>query len=253
MSARSAKIDDPLRRFAASHLPKKLALHFLPLYTSVMSLKEKIIRDLREAIVHREYRPGEHITEATLCERFKVSRTPIREALNQLEKEGFIHITPSAGAKVVKLSLKETLDIYDILIILEGAASRLACSNITDDQIKKLEEYNYLFEKASDQKNSQLLFELNVHFHWMITEATRNPYLIEMRSNFRLLVDRIGRIFPTIPGQCQASLVEHKHIIDGLKSKNPAMTEFIMREHLENAKRNLVEYQKNTREEWESM
>lgn len=216
-----------------------------------MSLKEKIIRDLRNAIVRREYMPGEHITEAVLCERFNVSRTPVREALNQLEKEGFIRTTPSAGAKVVKLSLKETLDIYDILIILEGASSRLACSNITDGQIQKLEEYNYLFERAKERKNHELLFELNAHFHWLITEATRNAYLIDMRAKFRLLVDRIARLFPSIPGQCEATLVEHKHVIEALKSKNPALAEFNMREHLEAAKRKLQEYLCEKGDEWQ--
>jgi DNA-binding GntR family transcriptional regulator len=215
-----------------------------------MSLKEKIIRDLRDAIVNREYKPGAHITEAALCERFKVSRTPVRESLNQLEKEGFIKIVSGAGAKVVKLSLKETLDIYDILIILEGTSSRLACSNISDDQIQKLEEYNYLFEKAKDQKNTELLFELNARFHWLITQATRNAYLIDMRANFRLLVDRIARLFPSIPGQLDATLVEHKHVIDALKSKNQALAEFTMREHLEAAKRKLQEYLREKQEEW---
>jgi DNA-binding GntR family transcriptional regulator len=215
-----------------------------------MSLKEKIIRDLRQAIVNREYGPGAHLTEAALCERFKVSRTPVRESLNQLEKEGFIKIIAGAGAKVVNLSLKETLDIYDILIILEGASSRLACANITGDQLQKLEEYNYLFEKAKDQKNTELLFELNSRFHWLITEATRNAYLIDMRANFRLLVDRIARLFPSIPGQCEATLLEHKHVIDALKSKNSPLAEFTMREHLEGAKRKLQEYLREKQEEW---
>ena len=220
------------------------------MYTISMSLKEKIIREFRKAIVNQEYKPGEHVTEAALCERFKVSRTPVRESLNQLEKEGFIKIVPGAGAKVVKLSLKETLDIYDILIILEGASARLACLKIADDQILKLEEYNFLFEKAKDRDNTELLFELNARFHWLITEATSNTYLIDMRANFRLLVDRIARLFPGIPGQCEATLVEHKNIIDALKSKNSAMAEFAMKEHLEAAKRALQEYLREKQEDW---
>jgi DNA-binding GntR family transcriptional regulator len=222
------------------------------LYTIFMSLKEKIIREVRDAIVQREYAPGEHLTEIALCERFHVSRTPVREALNQLEKEGLIKIIQSVGAKVVRLSLEETLMIYDLLIILEGASSRLACPKITDDQLGKLEEYNFLFEKAMDEKNAELLFELNSHFHWLITEATKNTYLIEMRANFRLLVDRIARIFPTIPGQAQATLVEHKQVITTLKSRNPALAEFRMREHLEGAKRKLEEYLREKEREWEA-
>lgn len=207
-----------------------------------MNLKEKTIVELRNSILKGEFDPGMHLTEALLSERFKVSRTPIREALNQLQKEGFVKITPAAGARVVKLSLKETFDIYDILIVLEGAASRLACPLIRDDQLDKLEEYQILFEKALKEKNDDLLFDLNIQFHWLITEATKNSYLIEMRINFRRLVDRIARVFPQVPGQCEETIVWHRKIIDALKARNPALAEFVMREHLGNAKKRLAEY-----------
>jgi DNA-binding GntR family transcriptional regulator len=207
-----------------------------------MNLKEKTVAELRNSILKGEFGPGEHLREALLSARFKVSRTPIREALNQLEKEGFVKITPAAGARVVKLSLKDTLDIYDILIILEGAASRLACPLIQEDQLNKLEEYQLLFEKALKERNEDLLFDLNTQFHWSITEATRNSYLIEMRINFRRMVDRIARIFPHVPGQCEETLLWHRKIIDALKARNPALVEFVMREHLGNAKKKLAEY-----------
>lgn len=207
-----------------------------------MNLKERTIANLRNALLEGEFRPGEHLTEADLCARFQVSRTPVREALNQLEKEGFVKITPAAGARVVNLSMKDVLDLYDILIVLEGAASRLACPLIREEQLNKLEEYNLLFEKALMEKNGDLLFDLNTQFHWLITEATKNSYLIEMRTTFRRLVDRIARLFPFIPGQGEDTLVWHRKIIDALKARNPALAEFVMREHLGNAKKNLAEF-----------
>lgn len=207
-----------------------------------MNLKEKTIAELRNSILKGEFGPGEHLTEALLSARFKVSRTPIREALNQLEREGFVKITPAAGARVVKLSLKETLDIYDILIVLEGAASRLACPMIQEEQLNKLEEYQLLFEKALKERNEGLLFDLNIQFHWLITQATKNSYLIDMRTNFRRMVDRIARIFPHVPGQCDETILWHRKIIDALQARNPALAEFVMREHLGNAKKNLAEY-----------
>lgn len=207
-----------------------------------MNLKERTIANLRNALLEGEFRPGEHLTEALLSARFNVSRTPIREALNQLEKEGFVKITPAAGARVVKISLKDTFDIYDILIVLEGAASRLACPLIQGDQLNKLEEYQLLFEKALKERNEDLLFDLNIQFHWLITEATKNSYLIDMRTNFRRLVDRIARIFPRVPGQCEETLLWHRKIIDALQARNPALAEFVMKEHLGNAKKNLAEY-----------
>jgi DNA-binding GntR family transcriptional regulator len=204
-----------------------------------ISLKEKTITRLRNAILKGEYSPGERLTEEVLCSRFKVSRTPVREALHQLEKEGFVKITPAAGARVVNLSKEDVFHIYDILIVLEGAAGRLASYKIAPEQLQKLEEYNLRFEKAIEENNFELLFDINSRFHWLITEATGNPFLIEIRNNFRRLVDRIARIFPYIPGQCSESLMEHKKIIDALKGRNPSLVEFIMREHLEHAKQNL--------------
>jgi DNA-binding GntR family transcriptional regulator len=207
-----------------------------------MTLKQETIARLRNAIIQGKYQPGERLTEVALCRRFKVSRTPVREALNQLEKEGFVKITPAAGARVMKLSLKEMFQIYDILIILEGAASRLASLQIEQEQLNKLDEYNVLFERAMKEKNADLLFDLNARFHWLITEATINPYLIGIRTNFRRLVDRIARIFPHIPGQCEQTLSEHRKIIDALKARNPSLAEFVMREHLESARKNLYDY-----------
>lgn len=207
-----------------------------------MNLKSKIIRELRDAIVNRDFKPGEHLKENDLCKMFNVSRTPVREALNQLEKEGFIKIIPGVGAKTIKYSLEEILQIYDVLIILEGAASRFACSQISKYQIGKLEEYNFLFERAIDEKNKELIFELNAHFHWLITEATKNPHLISMRANYRRLTDVITRIFPSIPGQLIATLSAHNKIVDSLKSNNPTLAEFVMREHLEDSKKNLKAY-----------
>ncbi len=204
--------------------------------------KEEIIRTIRNSIIKKEYKPGERLTEASLSRKFGVSRTPIREVLSQIEKEGFVKITPSAGAKVVELSDKEILDIYDLLIALEGTACKLACFKITDEQIEKLKEYNFLCERATADDNTDLLVELNSRFHWLITETTDNSYLINTRSNFRQLVDYVSFIFPHIHGQGRATVQGHIKIIDALTARNPPLAEFIMREHLEEAKKNLSDF-----------
>ena len=205
-------------------------------------IKKRITLDLRDAIINGEYPPGTHLVESELCARFKVSRTPVREALAELEKEGFVRITPASGARVVELSIEDVSHIYDMLIVLEGAASRLACDRMTDEQVGKLEEYTFLFEKSLEEGNAEFLFELNNSFHWLITRETGNAYLMDMRSNFRALVDRISHIFPHIPGQMEATIASHRKIISALKARNPALAEFVMREHLESAKGHLLAY-----------
>ena len=208
-------------------------------------IRKRIIRDLRQALTKGEYPPGTHLVESELCARFKVSRTPVREALAQLEKEGFVRIIPAAGARVVELTAEDVAHIYDVLIVLEGAACLLASKHITDEQIGKLEEYNLIFEKFLGHHNREFLFEVSDRFHFLITSASGNPYLIEMRSNFRALVDRLSRICPYIDGQMEESLVEHREIVSALKARNPVLAEFVMREHLESVKKNLVVFVRN--------
>lgn len=213
-----------------------------------MTIKQNILRDLRNAIASGEYKPGERLTEVSLSRRFKVSRTPVREALNQLEKEGFIKITPDIGAKVVKLSLRDISDIYDMLIALEGLASRLAANQLTNEQINKLEEYHMMMVRAAGEENLDLVFELNIQFHWLITEAANNSYLMDVRTNLRKLVDRFANISHLIPGQYEATLTEHRKIIDAFKGRTPALAEFLTKEHLEGAKKRLLNYLREKQE-----
>ena len=205
-------------------------------------IRKKIILDLREAIIKGEYPPETHLVENDLCARFKASRTPVREALAQLEKEGFVRIVPGSGTHVTKLSIEDVAHIYDLLIVLEGAASRLACKQISEEHLDKLEEYNFYCEKSLKDHNGDLLFELNDRFHWLITSATGNSYLMEMRSNLRALVNRASRIFLYIPGPRETTIAEHRQIIGALRSHNPSLAEFLTREHLENAKKLVVTY-----------
>ena len=207
-----------------------------------MSIKQNIFRQLRDSIRKGEYKPGERLIEENLARRFKVSRTPIREVLNQLEKEGFIRITPNAGAEVVTLSLKDIADIYDIVIMLESLASRLAADKLTSDQINKLEEYQLLIINAAGRENFTLVFELNLKFHYFIMEATENYYLIDTHRNFDSLLYQTARILADVPVQWEATIDEHRKIIDALKTKNPALAEFLTKEHLEGVKTRLLDF-----------
>ncbi len=209
-----------------------------------MPLKERIITKVRQAIITGGYKPGEHLKEENLCRQFQVSRTPIRETLQTLEKEGLVQIIPNTGARVAKLSHNDVNDIYDMLIILEGSACRLACSKISPEQINKLKEYNVGMEKAADTKNFDLFFQLNLKFHWAITESTGNKYLMEMRANFRRLIDRFTRLAGLVPGQIQATLEEHPKMVEAIIKSNPALAEFEGREHMENAKKFMLAYLK---------
>ena len=110
------------------------------------SLRGRVFQRIREDILTGVYRDGEELREITLGEKLGVSRTPVREALRQLELEGLVAIVPNKGAYVTAITQKDVRDIYKIRSLLEGLCARWAARNITEQQIEELEETVLLSE-----------------------------------------------------------------------------------------------------------
>lgn len=202
-----------------------------------MALKDQVIRDLRNDITLGKLIPGEHITEKSICIRFGVTRTPARDALKQLEKEGLVAIYPNIGARVADFSLKSISDLYDILSFLDGTAARLACSQVNEQEITKLKECQFMIEKAARERNIDLLFVLNKQFHMLIIEFTTNNYLIEVVKNLNALASRLALFVTYIPHFLKAVVEEHPRIVEAIISKNSGLAEYLAIEHMETAKK----------------
>jgi DNA-binding GntR family transcriptional regulator len=142
-------------------------------------------------------------------------------------------------------------NIYEIFVTLEGAGARLACREARDDDIRRLEECQFMMEKAIAEPNLDLVFELNARFHMLITECTANPYLIEIRRNFSTLMSRFGRLATFIPRHLQGALDEHPKIIDAIAKRNAALAEFLAREHMEKAQAYMSVYVQQLQKEAE--
>lgn len=207
-----------------------------------MTKKENILNYLRQAIVSGEYKPGDHIVEQDICKRFSVSRSPVREAINQLEKEGLVKISPNAGAKVVELTLDDLSNIFDLLEVMQGAANRLACSELKDEDIKELEEMHFMMIEAANKNNLELFFELNVQFHRYIHRHANNKYIIEIWSKYRTITSPLIQFLPVIEGQARSSIDGHQKIIEAFKKRNHTLAELAAREHIKEAKKQMLEY-----------
>src|SRR5512136_2381908 len=107
-----------------------------------LTLREKILETIRDAIMSGGLKPGEKVAEPELAERFGISRTPIREAFRQLESEGYLHVVPRKGAVVATFSQRDVEEFYAIKSILEGYAARRACEKLTPREIEKLQAIN---------------------------------------------------------------------------------------------------------------
>ena len=149
-----------------------------------------VIRKIREAILDEVFLPGDWLPELDLAKRFHVSRSPIREALQALEKEGTIVIEARKGARVKPLSAKETLDIAEIRLDLITFAVKTAYRHLSAGDF----DLAYQLAKQITQSNSaKEQFEVNRRFWDIIFEASRRPVRWEI---FRQLDDRMTRYYP---------------------------------------------------------
>ena len=128
------------------------------------SLSSRVFRTIRENILSGKYEPEEELKEKTIGEELGVSRTPVREALRQLELEGLVTIIPNKGAYVVGISQKDIRDIYEIRSRLEGLCAKWAAENITKEQLDELEENIYLSDFHVEKGNSEQVLELDNRF-----------------------------------------------------------------------------------------
>ena len=108
------------------------------------SLRARVYNTIRDKILSGTYHENEELRENTLATELGVSRTPVREALRQLELEGLVSIIPNKGASVTGITTKDIHDIYMIRSYLEGLCAKWACENITNEQIEALEEISII-------------------------------------------------------------------------------------------------------------
>ena len=144
------------------------------------SLVLQISNRLRQDILEGVYKPKEKIIEEDITKRFNISRSPVRESFRVLEAENLINIIPGKGAFVTNIEEEDIDRIYEIRIVLEGLAAKLACRNITDEELARLLKINDEMEKSVKKKDYQSFFKFNKEFHEFIYKITDNNFLVKM-------------------------------------------------------------------------
>ena len=178
------------------------------------TLRGRVFNQIREAILSGKYKSGEELRESTIGHELGVSRTPVREALRQLELEGLVKIVPNKGAQVINLSVKDIKDIYAIRSHLEGLCARWACENITTEQIDALEEIVYLSDFHTSKNHYEQMLELDNKFHDIIYEASASKMLRHLLKDFHHYVQRVRKITLSSMECAAKSNSEHKAILE---------------------------------------
>jgi DNA-binding GntR family transcriptional regulator len=148
------------------------------------SLAEHIVEHLERQIVAGELVPGQRIIEETLCQAYGVSRSPVREAFQILESQGFVVREPRKGVSVAKITPQEAEHIYRIRASLEGLATALAVQNRTPELLGKIKDLHQQMIRSAEKKNIKAYQHLNQRFHELIINASGSPRLIQLIRSF---------------------------------------------------------------------
>ncbi|KAA9022006.1 GntR family transcriptional regulator [Niallia endozanthoxylica] len=198
------------------------------------SITAQATNAIREAIIKGEYEPGEKLSEISLSEYYKISRTPIREALKQLEREGLVEIIPRVGSCVTKPTEKELSELFTMKEVLEGLAAGLLVEQGNTKAIEEVQKSVALMEKAVQISDHNLYVEANDTFHKVILEGADNS---KLSFTLNLLLNQIGYsryVYLTIeaPHRIEKSLQEHQAILKALLEGNREEAEKAMRAHV---------------------
>jgi len=208
------------------------------------SLHEQTYQALRTSILSGELTPGNRLVETQLAQQLGVSRTPIREALRQLQREGLVVVDTSGGLRVISVSVQDAVHLYDCRIALEQAAVREACLNASDRTLDELQQSVALAERAVQRETSTLntfeMLNLDYQFHRKIAESTDNPWLIglldQVFDKMMLLRVQTTRHNPKVLEICH----EHRKICAAIASRDPETAIESIHAHLNASKKRVV-------------
>lgn len=201
---------------------------------STESIHNQVTNILRQAIVSGEFALGEKLSETALSQKLGVSRTPVREALKQLQQEGLVEIIPRVGTCVTKPTEKEIMELFTLKEALEGLAAALLAERGDVQELQELIRAMEDMEKAVRSGNIDGYVEANDHFHDAILKGSGNSKLL---FHFNLLINQLPYkrfVYITLdqPKRLEKSVEEHRQIVDAIQSGNSQLAEQRMREHV---------------------
>jgi DNA-binding GntR family transcriptional regulator len=196
-----------------------------------MANKTKVVRGLLKELLEGKWQVSDRLTEAEACERFKVSRTPVREALFELQGLGLLEIRRNCGAVMLAFGPKELANIYAVRALLEVEATRLAASNADSNEVEELID---AFGQIIDSSDPQSYCEHGQQLHRFVAKTSGNMSLAAEISRYNNLIQSMRQIIDERgEGDKKISVHEHLEILESLKLRKPREAAAAMRRHLD--------------------
>lgn len=206
------------------------------------SLRARVFNHIRESILDGRYEPGDSLVETKLAKELGVSRTPIREAIRQLEFEGLVHSIPNKGVIVQGISTQDVDDIYIIRKMVEGLAARWAVERITTQELKTLQETQELMDYYTKKSDFEQIAKLDTKFHDTIYAASKSKMLKIMLSSFHHYVQKARLISLKVSGRAKDALLEHGNIVNAFVKRDGELAEKMLIYHVTNACNNILSH-----------
>ena len=198
------------------------------------TFKDRAYASLRDVIVSINVydQPGEvRLDERRLAQDLGISRTPVREAMAQLEREGFVRSVPRRGIYVVRKTKTEVIEMITAWAALESMAARLATQNGSDEDIAALRKMFATFEGGEVQAKLDEYSEVNIEFHQAIIRMSKNRVLIDLAENLFTHMRMIRRKTIGEMDRADRSISDHMNIIEALEARDTARAEELVRNH----------------------
>ncbi len=211
------------------------------IHTSNLSLGSQAYQEVKAIILEGRIAPGKKLKEGDLAKALGISRTPIREAINRLAKEGLLEIFPQRGAYVVQFTEKDVFELFLIRENLEGLAARLASPKMTSSSLAKLESCIQGFREPFGDKDIQRYAREDFKFHQSIVNLSDAQRLIQLVSSLHDHI-RIYRLTTRgVADKMKSSLAEHRQIIEALGRGDPEESDRRMRQHIRRVRDGVME------------
>lgn len=196
-------------------------------------LHDEVARRIRDLIVEGELAPGARVPERELCERFGISRTPLREALKILASEGLVDLQHHRGALISQLTSEAVDEMFQVMEALEALAGELACSHASDADIAAIRALHERMLAEHARRELSEYFKLNQRIHEAIVAAAGNALLAQIYRGLNMRLRRARYMANLSPPRWDQAVAEHEQILAALERRDGARLARLLREHLQ--------------------
>ena len=208
-------------------------------------LREIVYEELKRQILVGEIAPGTRMMEVDLADDMGVSRTPVREAIRKLEKEGLVTIEPRRGAYASDISIKDMLDVLEVRQNLEGMAAALAARKVTEEEKRDFIKANEAYNAAVKSGNTEEIIKCDEYFHQLIVNYSDNKTLTQLLSQVQELALRFRYIYYDDFSRYEKMPMEHIEIEETILSGDTERARIVAEEHVAHLKEFVVKHGEN--------